>query len=212
MKVGSASKCAIRFVALRTGVAPLNSLTIPRLELLAALLLARLLSNTMQALQPEQKFDKTSCYTDSKIVLYWIRGYDKEWKQFVENRVREIHTLIPVECWHHCRGDLNPANLPSRGVEGTEPSAIGSWLKDSQHVCEPDQEPCNPELNTIPGASLRVRSGTTTILLNRPLQLLYPLEFGSTTDQTDQVNLINLRLLPRDLRQPELPLKLQDSE
>eukprot|EP00731_Ephydatia_muelleri_P005901 Em0003g149a len=36
-------------------------------------------------------------------------------------------------------------------------------------------------------ASLRVlRSGTTTILLNHPLQLLYPLEFGSTTDQTDQ--------------------------
>ena len=76
MKVGSASKCAIRFVASRTRVAPLNSLTIPRLELLAALLLACLLSNIMQALQPEQKFDKTSCYTDLKIVLYWIRGYD----------------------------------------------------------------------------------------------------------------------------------------
>ena len=38
----------------------------------------------------------------------------------------------------------------------------------------------------VRGASLRVRSGTTTILLNRPLQLLYPLEFESTTDQTDQ--------------------------
>ena len=39
----------------------------------------------------------------------------------------------------------------------------------------------------VRGASLRVlRSGTTTILLNHPLQLLYPLEFGSTTDQTDQ--------------------------
>ena len=214
MKLGSAGKCAIRFVASRTRVAPLNSLTIPRLELLAALLLARLLSNTMQALQ---KFDKTSCYTDSKIVLYWIRGYDKEWKQFVENRVREIRTLIPAKCWHHCRGDLNPANLPSRGVEGTEPSAIGSWLKVPQHVFEPDQEPCSSELNTIPEAcamelkvgdqtssmtvhsvveklvqglvrcaSLRVRSGTTTILLNCPLQHLYPLEIGAPADQMDR--------------------------
>ncbi|KAL5502092.1 hypothetical protein EMCRGX_G008810 [Ephydatia muelleri] len=78
MKIGSAGKGAVRFVASRTRVAPMNSLTIPRLELLAALLLARLLSNTMQALQPEQKFDKTSCYTDSKIVLYWIRGYRVE--------------------------------------------------------------------------------------------------------------------------------------
>ena len=163
MKIGSAGKGAVRFVALRTRVAPMNSLTIPRLELLAALLLARLLSNTMQALQPEQKFKKATCYTDSKIVLYWIRGYDKEWKQFVENRVREIRTLIPVECWHHCRGDVNPADLPSRGVEGTEPSAIGSWLKVPQHVCEPDQEPCNPELNTIPEAcAMELKAGDRT--------------------------------------------------
>ena len=163
MKIGSAGKGAVRFVASRTRVAPMNSLTIPRLELLAALLLARLLSNTMQALQPEQKFKKATCYTDSKIVLYWIRGYDKEWKQFVENRVREIRTLIPVECWHHCRGDVNPADLPSRGVEGTEPSAIGSWLKVPQHVCEPDQEPCNPELNTIPEAcAMELKAGDRT--------------------------------------------------
>ena len=77
MKIGSAGKCAVRFVTSRTRVAPLNALTIPRLELLAALLLACHLSNTMQALQPEQKFDKISCYTDSKIVLYWIRDTTK---------------------------------------------------------------------------------------------------------------------------------------
>ena len=134
-----------------------------RLELLAALLLARLLSNTMQALQPEQKLNKTSCYTDSKIVLYWIRGNDKEWKQFVENRVREIRTLIPAKCWHHCCGDLNPADLPSRGVEGTEPSKIGSWLKIPQHICEPDQAPCSPELNTIPEAcAMEQKAGDQT--------------------------------------------------
>ena len=36
------------------------------------------------------------------------------------------------------------------------------------------------------GASLRVRSGTTTILLNRPLQHLYPLEIGAPADRMDQ--------------------------
>eukprot|EP00731_Ephydatia_muelleri_P005900 Em0003g148a len=139
MKIGSAGKGAVRFVASRTRVAPMNSLTIPRLELLAALLLARLLSNTMQALQPEQKFDKTSCYTDSKIVLYWIRGY----------RVEAV-------CGEQ-------TDLPSKGVVGTEPSAIGSWLKVPQHVCEPDQEPCNPELNTIPEAcAMELKAGDRT--------------------------------------------------
>ena len=38
----------------------------------------------------------------------------------------------------------------------------------------------------VQGASLRVRSGTTTILLNRPLQHLYPLEIGAPADQMDR--------------------------
>ena len=74
--------------------------------------------------------------------------------------MREIRTLIPAECWYHCRSDVNPADLPSRGVEGTEPSTIGSWLKVPQHVCEPDQEPCSPELNTIPEAcAMELKAG-----------------------------------------------------
>ena len=36
-----------------------------------------------------------ACYTDSKVVLHWIRGADKEWKQFVQNCTTEIRTLLP---------------------------------------------------------------------------------------------------------------------
>eukprot|EP00731_Ephydatia_muelleri_P035515 Em0131g2a len=140
MSIRSAEGCVVRFVASRTRVAPLSAQTIPRLELLAALLLARLLSTVAHALEPEQSLGEPLCFTDSKIALYWIRGFDKEWKQFVENRVREIRSLVPVKCWHHCAGNINLADLPSRGTDHSECGIPASWLTLPPGLCEPNQE------------------------------------------------------------------------
>ena len=69
-----------------------------------------------------------SCHTDSQVALYWIIG-DKEWKQFVQNQVVEIRELTPPECWKHCPGTLNPADIPSRGVFSLElQEKLGLWL------------------------------------------------------------------------------------
>ena len=60
---------SLRFLASKTQVAPVHGQTIPRLELLAALLLAKLLSTISHALEPELSLDRSSCYTDSKVVF-----------------------------------------------------------------------------------------------------------------------------------------------
>ena len=104
----------VRFVAAKTRVAPISGQTIPRLELLAALLLASLITNVFKALEPEMSLGKSSCFTDSKAVLYWIKSTDKEWRQFVQNRVNQIRSLVPVEAWAHCPGTENPADILSR--------------------------------------------------------------------------------------------------
>lgn len=88
------SDATIKFVVSKTRVVPLQSQTIPRLELLSALLLSRLVVSVTESLKPTLSLSEVRCYTDSQIALYWIRGSDKEWKPFIENRVSEIRRNV----------------------------------------------------------------------------------------------------------------------
>ena len=105
--VETAAGMAVRFVASKTRVAPLRGQTIPRLELLSALLLARLLTNVLEGLQDELKMSPPHYFTDSTVALCWIKGTDKTWKPFVQNRVNEIRKLTSTELWKHCSGKNN---------------------------------------------------------------------------------------------------------
>jgi len=118
----------VQFVVSKTRVAPLVQMTIPRLELLSCLLLAKLMANVKVALEKVINIQLGMCFTDSKVALYWVQGVTKEWKQFVHNRVVEIRKLIPVANWCHCPGKDNPADLPSRGISPRELQSSQSWL------------------------------------------------------------------------------------
>lgn len=97
----------------KTRVAPLTKQSIPRLDLLSEVILARLASSVKEALQSQVQIDKTYLWLDSKTAIYWIKG-SKEWKQFVQNRETEILTLTEESMWNHCPGTENPADIGSR--------------------------------------------------------------------------------------------------
>ena len=86
-------------VGSRSRVAPLEAKTTPRLELLGAVILSRLVTAYESALQGVMKVDKMLCRFDSPAVLYCILVSEKEWKQLVQNRIMEITSLIPKEYW-----------------------------------------------------------------------------------------------------------------
>ena len=119
----------VKFLASRSRVAPVKQETIPRLKLLAALILARLISHVGEALEPEVDITYLTCWTDSKVALAWIKGEEREWKPFVQNRVNEIRTLVPVNSWRHCRGKNNPADIPSRGMSPSQLSECALWIE-----------------------------------------------------------------------------------
>ena len=130
----------VNFLASKTRVSPIAGQTIPRLELLSALLLARLIVSISSSLEPELALAQPVCYTDSKVALYWILGFDKEWKQFVQNRVCEIRKLLPRARWRHCRGLDNPADLPSRGLSPSELFVSDLWWHGPSSLDETSSE------------------------------------------------------------------------
>lgn len=102
----------VSFVVAKARMAPVASMTIPCLEFLAACIGVRLARSTLNSLKMTDK--KITYWSNSSTVVFRILR-NCPWTSFVANRVKEIRGLSSNSEWKHIPGELNPADLPSRG-------------------------------------------------------------------------------------------------
>ena len=177
-----ANKYFSELVCSKSKVNPVAKLTLPKLELLAALILALLMNTVKKSLSDEiPHLEQVICWGDNTSALFWIKSTKShEYKQYVRNQVDEILDLTDRNMWRYCPTSCNLADVGSRGQFPSELKKNFLWLNGPSWLFGPPENyPVDLSVSQLEVAeeniaSLKLKSKNTSELLSVPDEKSFP--------------------------------------
>ncbi|UYV77428.1 hypothetical protein LAZ67_15000995 [Cordylochernes scorpioides] len=108
----------VTLLAAKTRLTPMQRISIPKLDLCAAVLLTRLIARVLPVLDIDIK--SIVCWTDSTIALNWIKPLSRALLAFIGNQMAEIQACRQIQEWRYVPTGDNPADIASRGILGSQ--------------------------------------------------------------------------------------------
>ena len=157
------------FIMAKSRTAPLQFVSVPRLELQAATIAVRMHHLILKEI--DLVMFTSFFWTDSKITLHYINNETRRFKTYVANRVAEIRDASQPCQWRHSPGSLNPADEASRGIWAQRFLTSERWFKGPAFLMKPEEDwPCF-EIEALPEDDLELKGERAIFTLTLPEKL-----------------------------------------
>ena len=133
----------------KSRVAPLKTITIPRMKLKAATVginLHKLLSKKLEIPIHQMVF-----WTDSTIVIQYIQNEAKRFQTFMANHLCLVHNVLLSMQWKYVPSESNPADHASHGIKATDRDYLDHWLNGPSFLWENEYWPQPTDLVELAG-------------------------------------------------------------
>ncbi|XP_047988401.1 uncharacterized protein LOC125228007 [Leguminivora glycinivorella] len=147
----------------KSRVCPLKVMTVPRLELTAAVVGVRLAETILR----EQRYPvtKVTYWTDSMVVLGWVRDDARNYRPYVSHRLAEIAEKTDRDAWRYVPTAQNPADRATRCQPAQSVRIEDEWYEGPRFLYGPETSwPSHTSNRTDDLPERKARPSTATSL------------------------------------------------